>query len=370
MSARRRMFEEDVAVPMDPERAHRGVSGSILPLNDGSLLFVHAVETNPLKCECWLEARRSRDGGRTWGEPFSPLPREHNFETIAPTLLRLDNGEVLLFYNLETLSARTPGWGDHTPTLDQHVYVRRSSDEGATWSSPVCATHYPATCQSQADKVVRLSSGRIVIPCEGFWLTGGDHCVSLCFFSDDGGYSWWPSRNCVDLGGATEEPSVVELDGGRLLMVCRTRRGYLARSCSQDDGLTWSEPELIPELNDPYAGFLAARIPATGDVLVIYCNNPLAPAFYRGEKQQLVRVGELEIALGQVRSPLTSAISTDGGRTWGRFRCIATDPEGVYDDYGYPGITWIDDDRTALVNYHALNGIRVARIGLQWFYGG
>ena len=27
-------------------------------------------------------------------------------------------------------------------------------------------------------------------------------------------------------------------------------------------------------------------------------------------------------------------------------------------------------DRTALVNYHALNGIRVARIGLLWFYGG
>ena len=369
MSARRRMFEDNVAVPMDPDRAHRGISGSILPLNDGTLLFVHAVETNPLKCECWLQARRSRDGGRTWGEPFSPLPREHNFETIAPTLLRLDDGEVLLFYNLEALSARSPGWGDHTPTLDQHVYVRRSSDDGTTWSSPVCATHYPATCQSQPDKVVRLSSGRIVIPCEGFWLTGGDHCVSLCFFSDDGGYSWWPSRNFVDLGGATEEPSVVELDGGRLLMVCRTRRGYLARSYSQDDGLTWSEPELIPELTDPYAGFLATRIPATGDVLVIYCNNPLAPAFYHGEKQQLVRVGELEIALGQVRSPLTSAISTDGGQTWGRFRCIAADPEGSYDDYGYPGITWIDDDQVALVNYHALNGIRVARIGLQWFYG-
>ena len=175
--------------------------------------------------------------------------------------------------------------------------------------------------------------------------------------------------NFVDLGGATEEPSVVEMDGGRLLMVCRTRRGYLARSDSQDDGLTWSEPELIPELTDPCAGFLATRIPATGDVLVIYCNNPLAPAFCRGEQQQVVRVGELEIARGKVRSPLTSAISTDGGQTWGRFRCVAADPKDGYGDFGYPGITWIEDDRVALVNFHALEGIRLARIGLQWFYG-
>ena len=176
------MFEDNVVVPMAPDRTHRGISGSILRLNDGSLLFVHAIETNPLKGECWLQARRSQDDGRTWGEPFSPVPRERNFETIAPTLLRLDNGEVLLFYTLEVLSARPQGWGDHTPTLDQHVYVRRSADDGTTWSSPICAAHYPASCQSQADKVMRLSSGRIVIPVEGFWLTGAItafRCVSF-----------------------------------------------------------------------------------------------------------------------------------------------------------------------------------------------
>ena len=48
---------------------------------------------------------------------------------------------------------------------------------------------------------------------------------------------------------------------------------------------------------------------------------------------------------------------------------MAADPEGGYGDYGYPGITWIDDDRVALVNYHALDGIRLARVGVRWFYG-
>ena len=96
MSARRRMFEDNVVVPMDPDRAHRGISGSILPLHDGSLLFVHAVETNPLKCECWLEARRSRDGGHTWGEhrvEQSPGGEVHS--VYNPSLALLPDGELL-----------------------------------------------------------------------------------------------------------------------------------------------------------------------------------------------------------------------------------------------------------------------------------
>ncbi len=366
-----RMFEDNVAVPMPPNRTHRGLSGSILRMKDDSLLFVHGIETNPEKCEGWLEARVSQDDGRTWGEPFSPLPRVENFETIAPTLMRLDSGEILLFYTLEVLSARTPGWGDATSTLDSHVYVRRSSDEGVTWSDPICATHFPGLCESQADKVMRLSSGRIVIPAASFWPVSGDHTVSLCFYSDDQGYSWWPSRNFIDFGKDThnEEPSVVEMEHGRLIMLCRTGCGYLARAYSEDYALTWSQPELVPELPEPCAGFHMVRVPATVDLLTVFCKNPHAPALYGGEKQPDIKVGELTIPLGRVRSPMTAAISKDNGQTWGNFRDITCDPEGVYGDYGYPGITWIEDGGVALVNYHALDGIRLARIGVNWFYG-
>ena len=78
------MFEERVVVPLPPDRTHRGISGSILSMDDGSLLFVHAIETNPLKGECWLESRRSRDDGRTWGDPFPPLPREEQLRDDRP----------------------------------------------------------------------------------------------------------------------------------------------------------------------------------------------------------------------------------------------------------------------------------------------
>ncbi len=156
---------------------------------------------------------------------------------------------------------------------------------------------------------------------------------------------------------------------GLLIMICRTRCGYLARAYSEDHALRWSQPELVHELPDPCAGFYAVRVPTTGDLLVIFCRNPLAPGLYGGEKQRVVQVGQLEIPLGRVRAPLTAAISGDDGETWGHFRDIISDPEGVYGDYGYPGITWIENGGVGLVNFHALDGIRLARIGVNWFYG-
>jgi len=66
---------------------------------------------------------------------------------------------------------------------------------------------------------------------------------------------------------------------------------------------------------------------------------------------------------------MASAISRDGGKTWIQHRDITHDPEGVYSDYGYPGNTFIEDGKVALINYHAIDGIHLSRIRIGWFYG-
>ncbi len=78
----------------------------------------------------------------------------------------------------------------------------------------------------------------------------------------------------------------------------------------------------------------------------------------------MVAIGEIQRATGAVRAPLAAAISRDEGKTWEHIRNLTSDPRG---DYGYAGITF--DDDIALVNYHSLLGIHVARIGVDWFYG-
>ena len=40
------------------------------------------------------------------------------------------------------------------------------------------------------------------------------------------------------------------------------------------------------------------------------------------------------------------------------------DPE---DDYGYPSLLFVDD--VAIISYHQRDGLHVARIGVDWFYG-
>jgi len=110
------------------------------------------------------------------------------------------------------------------------------------------------------------------------------------------------------------------------------------------------------------------RLPTTGDLLVIYCNNPHALAWAQGQEKTFIQVAQLaNYPRGAVRAPLASAVSRDGGKTWSQHRDIIHDPAGVYGDYGYPGITFIEDGKVALINYHAIDGIHLARIGVSWF---
>ena len=101
----------------------------------------------------------------------------------------------------------------------------------------------------------------------------------------------------------------------------------------------------------PAAGLPSVRrIPSTGDLLFLWISEQSADK----SNPQIVR-----------RSCLTSAISKDEGRTFAHFRNIARDPE---DDFGYQCIEFLGKD-LAVVAYHARDGLHVARIGIDWFYG-
>ena len=351
------LLEDVVAVPMPSTHTHRGNTGDIEELKDGSLLFVYT--------HGGIVGRKSLDGGRTWGPEFEVQRNVAKLETCCANLERLANGELLLGYLL--INNYT---GPEYRYYSGPYYVRRSSDEGQTWGHPICVTMHYGFHTIQPDCITQLSSGRILAPAEWTLEVGGGeagHMVSLCYFSDDG-HIWLRGKGHVDIGATTEEPSVVELKDGRLLMIFRSTRGYVGRAYSEDQGDTWSEPEFL-ELPSPMANQLITRIPSTGDLLLLWCNNPHSPGRARGEEQPVVAVAQLQRKLGDIRSPLTAAVSQDEGQTWPHIRNIAEDPEGVYGDYGYPGCTFVEDGTVAIINYHALDGLHVARIGVDWFYG-
>jgi sialidase-1 len=125
----------------------------------------------------------------------------------------------------------------------------------------------------------------------------------------------------------------------------------------------------MTDFPSPLAPEFITRIPTTGDLLILWCNNPHAPGLRQGEAQPTVSVARYRLKLGEVRMTLTSAISRDEGETWECARDITDDPEGEYGDYGYPAVTFIEGGTVALVSYNALDGVHLARIGVDWFYG-
>jgi len=332
------IFEDNlVAKVRKGKYGPRGMPGDIIQLKNGDLLLGYTKNG--------IAGRKSKNLGKTWGEEFTILPNPKKPQkqgTYAhPTFLRLADGDILMSYIYNTGAVPYQG----------HNYYRRSSDEAKTWSEQFCMTPYCGYCLMHNAKLLALLDGRIIAPVEfkKRWPSSNDHrgYVAAAFYSDDLGYSWWMSENHVDVfPDEAQEPHVAPLDDGRLLMMFRTYSGYMGRACSADDGETWYDGEVLPELSAPpnATALTLHRIPRERCRDLLLIRNTIGDGKGR-------------------RNPLVSVLSFDSGETWENERTIAGDRT---EDYGYQSVTFIDD--VAVMSYHARDGLHVARIDIDWFY--
>jgi sialidase-1 len=328
---------EVVKTPRGPT-GPRGMMGDLLLLKDGTLLMAFTQEGH-------IAAVTSPNQGRTWGQPsiMIPWPRPPAKGSFChPSLLRLACGDVLLSYIY--VCPATPYY--------EHNYYRRSADDGKTWTEPFVMTPYPGCVEVHNDRLLVLSTGRLLAPAayKAHFPSSQDHgsYVGMAFFSDDQGYSWQASKNSVDMQPVeVQEADAVELKDGRVMMFARSYSGHPVRAYSSDRGETWSPGELIQELDQPYAGFpTVRRIPATGDLVFFWCSASSSGSPTR-------------------RTAIACAVSKDEGKSFAHRRSFVQDADG---DFGYQCVEFVGND-LAIVGYHARDGLRVARIGIEWFYG-
>lgn len=339
---------EDYPVVKKPQGTYgyRGIMGDFVRLKDGAILMCYTDGD--------VMVVKSTDAGRTWGEPrvLVRRPQPPTKGNIAhPSFLRLPSGDIMLAFIYNTYPT-TPYFGQN--------YYRLSADEGQTWSEQYCYTPYPGYLPVHNDRLHMLSTGRIIAAAEykAYLPSSDDHSgyVGMTFYSDDGGYSWQPSRNTVDAykdgqGVEVQEADVVELKDGRLLMFARTYSGYPIFAYSDDRGESWGPPIARKDIPMPYAAMpTVRRIPSTGDLLFVWISEMSRDP----EDERITR-----------RCTLSSAISTDEGETLTLQRTIVSDP---LQDYGYQCVEFLDDD-VVLMGYHTREGIHVARIAVDWFYG-
>jgi sialidase-1 len=134
-------------------------------------------------------------------------------------------------------------------------------------------------------------------------------------------------------------------------MMIRTQMGQIYVALSPDGGDTWSDAKPWG-VRSPESPATVRRIPATGDLLLVWNDN------YEPGKEHSGK-----------RRPLTAAISHDDGQTWKHHRNLE---DRGNQSYAYTSLTF-DRDRVLLSYY--VGDDKTGRISskfrslpLTWFY--
>jgi sialidase-1 len=295
----------------------RNSEGDFVTLKDGRILFVYSHFTGKSSSDfgsSHLAARYSSDGGSTWTEKNEiVVENEGAMNVMSVSLLRLKSGKLALFY------ARKNSINNCIP------YMRISDDEGKSWKNPVaCITDRPEYYVLNNARVIQLPTGRLLVPValhttdvkgvepEKMESRFNNYGQLFCYYSDDEGKSWKRSGQ-VKIPDAVmaQEPGLIELKDGSVMMYIRTDRGMQYASYSKDKGKTWNlaVPTNIPS---PLSPATIVRDPATKQLVMIWNNY-----------------GVMGMGYGK-RSPLNTAVSDDEGLTWTNVKTLHDDPDGHY----------------------------------------
>jgi len=339
----------------------RNTEGSFVTLADGSILYAYSryYGGSHDHCPAVIGAAVSDDGGWTWRLIEKPLvENEGAMNVMSVSLLRPRSGELLLFY------LRKNG------LADCRLHVRRSRDEGRTWSEPTLCVPMPGYHVTNNDRVIQTCTGRIIAP-GSLHRWSSPHEVAAgevyLYVSDDDGHTWraiGPVPCTLQTAMGPEEPGVLELGDGRIWLHARTDTGRHWQSFSPDDGQGWSlmEPS---QFMAPCSPLCVRRDPNSGHLLAVW--NDHSGRFPVPDRSQHNNWGSVNWG----RTPLVTAISDDEGRTWKHHRALESDFEH---GYCYTAIHFVDD--AVLLAYNAggpehggvLCRHRMRHVPLRWLY--
>ncbi len=297
-----------------------GTAPQVLGVADGTLVidgpcdFVDMIMARKSPNGKELVRKRSRDGGVSWSKPatiFRQLPQKFG----RPLALRTSDGELQLFWLVRR--------GRGKPGVDYliDIWHSHSSDRQSVWSEPKLI--YKGYVGS-INGMTQLENGRIILPF-AYWLGGVRRAppvgpnITTTLYSDDGGHTWkgpeakltapcYENYNGDNVGAV--EPSVVQLQDGRVWMLIRTQTGWMYESFSKD-GAEWSPTtrSRFCSSNSP-----AWLVRTSNGRLVVFWNNC----------ENTSRIDKAGVYTN--RDALHAAVSNNEGQSWHGYREVCRDP--------------------------------------------
>lgn len=284
--------------------------------------------------EIRVVARRSTDGGRSWGPPLVVAEAGTDTQGNPCPVVDPRTGRILLLTcrNAGSVSEAQIMMGAIEDSQSRRVFVQHSDDDGLSWSPlrEITSTAKRADWRWYATGPghgIALADGRLVIPAnhsiappdssadtgaEARYYGGHD------LYSDDAGLTW--HIGCVDdhPDGVVNvnESAVAQLPDGRLYFNARDQKGTAAGvrcdAYSADGGRTLLRPyRPQPALTGPVV---------QGSLLQV----PGGPLLYAGPADPAAR------------RAMTLRSSTDGGASWSSVLEVSASP-AAYSDLVHTG---------------------------------
>lgn len=312
---------------------------------DGALLAFAEARRNDKRDagDIDLVMRRSTDGGRTWG-PMTVVWDDgaNTCGNPAPVVIGR-KGEIVMLATWNAGADRERAIERRTSTDTRRVFVLRSTDHGASWSTPREITGevkrpqwtWYATGPCHAiEKKHRPHKGRLVVPANHKRLDEHDNVTSYSqlLYSDDRGITW--HLGAVAQRGGNESTVAETSDGGLLLNMRHYDRADSLRlyAVSADGGNEWCDQGEWPQLPEPRCQGSMLNLTRRGmPTRTLLFSNPLHP---------------------RKRRNLSLSVSHDDGRTWSHYRTICAGPAAYSDlvrlDEQHVGILYENGDTTDL----------------------
>jgi predicted neuraminidase len=305
---------------------------TLLCLPDGVLACAWATGSGRGALDTTIKISFRRREADRWSPPVN-LPNDVGYPDHYPILSQMGAKLRVSYATLYPDERKAkPG----TPNADWHLMFRESADGGRTWGGNFFMI--PEAGRIPAGRMLHLANGDWLLP-----VTDVRRKTTLCLLSEDQG-AYWRDTAALPHPAQIVDAAMAELEPGHLVAFLRPselgeRERFMWRSQSLDSGRTWSAVEPT-ELLNPYSSIDMLKL-GNGHLLLAYSDNKEWP------------------------TPLTLAISMDGGKTWPHKRDLVLEQWDNRD----PVLAETADGRIHAVYVYRDSSIKHVELNEAWILG-